>query len=201
MTSTVCRAKNPSTCQYHGTGASSNTRMLRDTMNVARSVFKAAAPSEQFEAYYNLQDAEEAYYGTDEGRASLITVINDNTDSPNRTHWLEVLDRADKKREFIETQMATLADKQHPDQKNSLPFNPNMRVEEYNGRKYVALANGSYSDGREYSFDWDQSSGQVLYEEKDDIDSMRTLGIAKDIGSAKNLCSNWYENLESKATS
>lgn len=169
-------------------------------MNVARSVFNAASEAEKFEAYYNLQDAEEAYYGTDEGRASLISVINTNADSPNRGHWLEVLDRADKKREFIETQMATRADKQTPDRKASLPFNQNMRVEEHGGRKYVAIADGSYSDGREYSFDWDQSSGQVLYEEKDDIDSMRVLGVAKDIGAAKNLCSNWYENVESKAT-
>jgi hypothetical protein len=195
MTSTVCRAKNPSSCQYHGTSASSNTRVLRDTMNVARSVYKAASPSEQFEAYYNLQDAEEAYYGTDEGRASLIATINSNVDSPNRNHWLGILERADKKREFIETQMATLADKQNPEHKISLPFNHNMKVEEYGGRKYVALANGSYSDGREYSFDWDQTSGQVVYEEKDDLDSMRTLGVAKDIGTAKNVCENWYKNI------
>lgn len=201
MTSTVCRAKNPSTCQYHGTGASSNTRVLRDTMNVARSVYKAASPSEQFEAYYNLQDAEEAYYGTDEGRAALISVINTNADSPNRSHWLGILDRADKKREFIETQMATLADRQNPDQRIALPFNPNMKVEEYNGRKYVAMANGSYSNGKEYSFDWDQQTGQVIYEEKDDIDSMRTLGIAKDIGTAKALCENWYKNIESQPVS
>lgn len=200
MTSTVCRAKNPSSCQYHGTGSSSNTRMLRDTMNVARSVHKAASPSEAFEAYYNLQDAEEAYYGTDEGRASLITVINSNADSPNRGHWLGILDRADKKREFIETQMATLADKHDSEQKMSLPFNSNMKVEEYNGRKYVALANGSYSDGREYAFDWDQTSGQVIYDEKNDPDSMRTLGVAKDVGAAKNLCENWYQNTAIKAS-
>ena len=195
MTSTVCRAKNPSSCQYHGTGAASNTRMLRDTMNVARSVYKAAAPSEQFEAYYNLQDSEEAYYGTDEGRAALISVINSNADSPDRGHWLGVLDRADKKREFIETQMATLVGKQNPERKISLPFNQNMRVEAHGGRKYVALANGSYPDGSEYSYDWDQTSGQVIYEEKDDLDSMRTLGVAKDIGSAKNLCENWYRKV------
>lgn len=201
MTSTVCRAKNPSICQYHGTGASSNTRVLRDTMNVARSVYKAASESERFEAYYNLQDAEAAYYGTDEGRAALISVINTNTDSPNRGHWLDILDRADKKREFIETQMATLADKQNPEQRIILPFNQNMKVEEYNGRKYVSMANGSYSDGRQYSFDWDQSTGQVIYEEKDDIDSMRTLGVAKDIGAAKALCENWYKNTESQPVS
>lgn len=200
MTSTVCRAKNPSSCQYHGTGASSNTRVLRDTMNVARSVYKAAAPSEQFEAYYNLQDSEEAYYGTDEGRAALISVINTNADSPNRGHWLEVLDRADKKREFIETQMATLADKQNSGQAASLPFNQNMKVETHGGRKYVALANGSYPDGSEYSYDWDQSSGQVIYAEKEDIDSMRTLGVAKNISSAKNLCENWFRHASAKVS-
>jgi hypothetical protein len=166
-------------------------------MNVARSVFKAASDSEKFEAYYNLQDAEAAYYGTDEGRASLIESINANSDSPNRGHWLEILDRADKKREFIETQMATIADKQNS-AKISLLFNQNMRVEEYNGRKYVAMADGAYSDGREYSFSWDQTTGQVLYEEKDDLDSMRILGVAKNIGSAKELCDNWYQKTESR---
>lgn len=201
MTSTVCRAKNTSTCQYHGTGASSTTRVLRDTMNVARSVYKAAAESEKFAAYYNLQDAEEAYYGTEEGRAALISIINTNADSPNRSHWLEILDRADKKREFIETQMATLADKHNPEQRFILPFNQNMKVEEHNGLKYVAMANGSYSDGREYYFDWDQQTGQIIYEEKDDVDSMRILGVAKDIGAAKAVCENWYQNIKSRLVS
>lgn len=193
MTSTVCRAKNPSVCQYHGTGAYSNTRVLRDTMNVARSVFSAASPSEKFEAYYNLQDAEAAYYGTEEGRAALIALINNNADSPHRSHWLEILDRADKKREFIETQIATLADKRSSEKRVVLPFNQNMKVEELNGRKYVVMATGSYSDGKEYSFDWDQQTGQIIYEEKDDIDSMRVIGIAKDIGAAKAVCENWYQ--------
>jgi hypothetical protein len=170
-------------------------------MNVARSVYEAASESEKFEAYYNLQDAEAAYYGTDEGRASLISVINTNADSPNRGHWLEILDRADKKREFIETQMATLADKLHPEKRIFLHFNQNMKVEEYNGRKYVAMANGSYSDGREYSFDWDQSTGKVIYEEKDDIDSMRILGVAKNINTAKALCESWYQSIESQPVS
>lgn len=194
MNSTVCRAKNPASCQYHGTGASSTTRILRDTMLVARSVFKIASESEKLEAYYNLQDAEEAYYGTDEGRNSLTDYINTVQDSSSKKHWLEVLERADKKREFIETQIATLADKQNSETKDSLTFVQNMRVEEYNGRKYVVLAKGSHPDGREYIFDWDQSSGKVLYEELNEIDSARILGLAKEIGSAKNLCQNWHEN-------
>jgi hypothetical protein len=167
---------------------------------VARSVYKAASDSEKFEAYYNLQDAEEAYYGTNEGRASLIAHINSTEDSTTREHWIQVLDRADAKREFIEKQMmASAGDRETSDKKVSLPFNPNMRVEEYGGKKFVMLANGSYSNGTEYKFDWDQTSGQVLYEEKDDIDSMRIIGVAKDIGSAKNLCTYWYEKSASTA--
>lgn len=162
-------------------------------MNVARSVYKAASDAEKFEAYYNLQDAEVAYYGTDEGRSSLIACINENVDSPNRDHWLSILERADQKREFVEGQLASFTDKQGATTKPILRFNQNMRVEEYNGRKYVALATGSYPDGTGYNFDWDQTSGAVTYEEKDDIDSMRMLGIAKDIGAAKNLCQHWYE--------
>lgn len=159
-------------------------------MAIARSVYKAASETEKMEAYYNLQDAETAYYGTDEGRASLIQHINDNSDSPNRKHWLEILDRADSRREFVETQIASLS--KHTTQEAVLPFNPNMRVEASKGRKYVVVANGAYSDGIEYAFDWDQNSGRILYEEKNNPDSMRVLGTATDIGAAKNLCQSWF---------
>ena len=192
MNSTVCRAKNPNTCQYHGTGSSSNTRLLRDTMMVARSVYQAASESEKFAAYYNLQDAEEAYYGTDEGRSSLIAHINRESDPTKKQHWLEVLDRADKRREFVENQLASLTTKEPVTYKPKLLFNANMRVETSNGRKYVILADGTYPDGRNYMFDWDQTSGRILYEESGDPDSGRLLGIATDVGTARNICENWY---------
>lgn len=199
MSSTPCRAKNPSTCQYHGASASSTTRVLRDTMLVARSVYKAAADGEKFEAYYNLQESEEAYYGTEEGRASLIEYINTSDNSSNKENWLQILDRADKRREFVETNVATRSD--HPStQKEPLVFNQNMRVENLNGRKYVTLADGAYSDGIEYAFDWDQTSGQILYEEVGDTDSMRILGFAQDVGAAKNVCENWYNRNQARAT-
>lgn len=167
-------------------------------MAVARSVYKAASEAEKLEAYYNLQDAETAYYGTDEGRASLIQHINDNADSSNRKHWMEILDRADSRREFVETQIASLS-KATP-QEAVLPFNPNMRVEASKGRKYVVVANGAYSDGIEYGFDWDQNSGRILYEEKNNPDSMRILGSATDIGSAKSVCQNWFSKQAARAT-
>ena len=201
MTSTICRAKNPATCQYHGSGASSNTRKLRDTMMVARSVFNAASHSEKFEAYYNLQDAETAYYGTEEGRASLIDSINSTTDAKSRTHWLEILAKADQKREFIETQMNSRNDQRNHAEPDSLVFNQNMKVEDFGGRKYVLMADGAYPDGTKYRFDWDQSSGQVAYEEEGDEESMRVLGAARDLTSAKSLCSNWFSRTSAQSIS
>lgn len=188
MTSTICRAKNPASCQYHGTGSASNTETLRNTMLVARDVMKVAQGAETFTAKYNLEEAETAYYGTEEGRTSLIASINTEANEQVRSYWTQLLQKADSKREFIESATAQVVKG-----KVALPFKRDLKVEsDGNGRKSVLLAEGAYTNGTGYSFDWDQKSGLIFYGEDENEDSFKSLGKATNLTVAKRISEEWF---------
>lgn len=185
-----CRSKNPANCPYHGSSADSHTRRLRDTMIVARSVFSAASEDEKLVAYLNLSEAEEAYYGTEEGRRSLMEHIEKTPQSsPDRMHWEEMLAKADMRREFIESGVAASPTA------TTINFHSKLSFSDKDGTKVVTLGTGSVA-GEEYVFDWEQTEGFVSCQ-KNDTSVAEILGKAKNISSAKNLCEEWHQ----KATS
>jgi hypothetical protein len=102
---TTCQAKDKDSCRYHGTRASSHTRMLRDKLRIAREVYKVSSTkNERIEATYYLKDAEIEYYSTDEGRAKLSEHITASTNEKKRDYLTSILVSADQKREFMELQ-------------------------------------------------------------------------------------------------
>jgi hypothetical protein len=103
MTGTKCKAESRERCPFHGTRSASHTRRLRDRMLLSREVLKAAnTESEQLNAQMYLEEAEIDYYGTDEGRMSLETHIQNTVNKDVQAHWMMLLSKADIKREFNE---------------------------------------------------------------------------------------------------
>jgi hypothetical protein len=201
MTSTVCKAKNPDECRYHGTRSTYHTTRLKNTMVLARDVYKAAeTQSEKMEAFFNLQNSEVEYYGTEEGRTSLIHHINTTDNAQHRSHWLQILDKADAKREFFESQDNTWAPPLPPRIKPLL-FGNLVTHADANGHQVTPLSTGKYDNGVEYHFEWDETRGMVFYEETDDVESMRGLGKATTLEQAKKVSETWYQSQHIKTRS
>lgn len=191
MTSTVCRAKNPSTCHYHGERSAYHTRVLKNKLSVAREVYQASSnDSERMEAYYHLQEAEALYYGTEEGRTSLINHINSTDNSGKRSHWLEVLSKADLRREFLESQGGWA------EPARSIPQLPSTGSREYttdSGHQMVVLYAGPHNSAPlQCKYEWDKTTGKIFYEEGDDLESFRILGKATTPEVARKIAQDWY---------
>lgn len=191
MSSTVCRAKNPSTCHYHGDRSAYHTRVLKNTLSVAREVYQASSSdSERIEAYYNLQEAEMLYYGTEEGRDSLINHINSTDSSSKRSHWLEVLSKADLRREFLESQGGWV------EPSKPTPQLPSTGYREYTsstGHQMVVLYAGPHDSAPlECKYEWDRTTGKIFYEEGQDLESFRILGRADNPETAQKIAQDWY---------
>jgi len=201
MTSTVCQAKNPDECRYHGTRSVYHTNRLKNTMTLARDVYKAAGTqSEKMEAYFNLQNSEVEYYGTEEGRTSLIHHINTTDNPQHKSHWLEILTKADAKREFFESQDNSWAPPS-PLKKKSLMFGNLAAKTDTSGHQVTSLSTGKYDNGVEYHFEWDQTRGMVFYAETNDIESLRGLGKATTLEQAKKVSETWYQSQQPKTRS
>ena len=189
-----CQAKVPSECYYHGVHSVFYTKMLRNKMLVARSVNAAAkTDNEKLEAYMHLQDAEELYYGTEEGRTALMDNIRMVKDGDLKSHWEDVLTRADTRREFIETGVQQF--QQHPVPAN--PWAPKPKPVQV--RKPLTTVSSTtmrrtekLPSGETVVYEWDKNSHAVHVEIVDDVDSMRRIGSASSQDKAETLISEWH---------
>lgn len=191
--STICKAQDPRTCRYHGSGSSAYITKIRNKMELARQVHSAASTqSERLDAQYNVAQAELEYYGTEEGRSSLISHINTTENLEYRQYWQKLITEADEKREFWEQTEAWA--KPAPRPQHKLTFNDPASSTYITGNSHtmVRLSSGKYKSQEEYSFEWDATNGQVLYEESDNIESFRILGTATDLKQAQSLANRWF---------
>lgn len=207
MSTYRCQAKDPASCRYHGSSKHAHVRILRDKLNVARSVYQAAEnTSVQFSAYEKMREAEIDYYATDEGSQQLAEAIKASTAGSYQDMLMDISTRAENVR--LQNEKA--------DTNGSFPWMPSTYRKEpthvsakaqkpsnhlnYKGQRIHLISEGTTPSGKKFDFSWNASTGILSYGEfttegVEDVSSMKSLGRSSSEQEAKSRAAEWYNTL------
>lgn len=162
---------------------------------MARTVYAAASTqSEKLEAYMLLQDAEELYYATTEGRDALVTNIQTVKEGDLKSHWVNVLDRADSRRQFVESGVEGLRNQfPAPDSPWAEPnkvTKPALKTLVDAGD--VMRRSETLPSGEKITYEWDKNRKTVWVEVEDNVEDSRAIGSASTVTEAETLIARWH---------